>query len=306
MSNSLSRLIAPPLLIGALALAPGCSLKTVAVKTVANTLSETGDVFSRDNDPVLVRDATPFALKLYESLLESVPKHGPLLVATCSGFTQYSYAFVETEAEILGDTDYETTKTLRERALRLYLRGRDYCLRALETRFQGISGRLVADPVAALTRAEKRDVPALYWTAASWGAAIALGIDQPGLVVDFPTVRALAERALVLDETWNVGALHELMISLDSLPEVLGGHPERARKHFARAVELQQGKSPGPYVTLATGVAVPAQDRAEFERLLQQALAVDPEANPSGRLATLVTQRRARALLAQIDSRFSR
>src|ERR1043165_4715424 len=67
-----------------------CSLKTMAVKTVANTLSDSGDVFSRDNDPELVRDAVPFALKLYESLLDSVPKHEPLLIATCSGFTQYA------------------------------------------------------------------------------------------------------------------------------------------------------------------------------------------------------------------------
>ena len=68
----------PPLarvcvLAAALAVTVGCSLKTMAVKTVANTLSDTGDVFTRDDDPELVRDATPFALKLYESLLESVP-----------------------------------------------------------------------------------------------------------------------------------------------------------------------------------------------------------------------------------------
>ena len=67
------------------------------------------------------------------------------------------------------------------------------------------------------------------------------------------------------------------MISLDSLPEALGGDPTRARQHFDRAVALQKGQSPGPYVALATGVAVPARNRAEFESLLKQALAVDPE-----------------------------
>jgi hypothetical protein len=66
----------------------------------------------------------------------------------------------------------------------------------------------------------------LYWSAASWGAAISLGIDRPDLAVDFPTVRALADRALALDPAWNKGAIHELMISLDSLPEALGGNPE--------------------------------------------------------------------------------
>ena len=145
-------------------------------------------------------------------------------------------------------------------------------------------------------------MPLLYWTAASWGSAISLGLDRPELAVDLPTVRALADRALALDETWSKGALHELMITLDSLPEALGGNPERARASISRrAVELQKGLSPGPYVALATGVAVPAQDRAEFERLLKEALAIDPEKDPSNRLVTLVTQRRARALLDQID-----
>ena len=281
-----------------------CSLKTMAVKTVANTLSESGDVFSRDEDPELVREAIPFALKLYESLLDSVPNHAPLLVATCSGFTQYAYAFIETDAIVLGEEHHEESGALRERALRLYLRGKAYCLRAMEVRWRGVGERLLADPAAALSRAERKDVEMLYWTAASWGAAISLGLDQPELAVDFPVVRALADRALALDETWSKGALHELMISLDSLPEAVGGDPKRARQHFDRAVALQKGQAPGPYVALATGVSVPERNRAEFESLLKQAIAVDPNADPSVRLATLITQRRARALLDQVDTRF--
>ena len=294
------------MLTTSLAALAGCSVKTMAVKTVANTLSDTGDVFSRDEDPELIRDAIPFALKLYESLLDSVPKHQPLLVATCSGFTQYGYAFVETEADIIGEAKHDESKALRERALKLYVRGKDYCLRAMDVRFPGGSQKLLSDPAAVLAKAQKKDVPLLYWTAASWGAAISLGIDQPDLVIDLPTVRALAERALALDETWSKGALHELMISIDSLPEALGGSPENARKHFARAVELQGGLSAGPYVALATGVAVPAQNKAEYEQLLQKALAVDPGKDPSNRLVNIISQRRARALLDQEDAHFSK
>ena len=50
------------------------------------------------------------------------------------------------------------------------------------------------------------------------------------------------------------------------------------------------------------GLAQPAQDAAEFESLLKQALAVDPEKDPSTRLVTLVQQRRAKALLDRIDT----
>ena len=69
---------------------------------------------------------------------------------------------------------------------------------------------------------------------------------------------------------------------------------------------MQNGLSPGPYVALATGVVVPAQDRQEFEKLLQAALAIDPEKDPSVRLVTLVQQRRARALLDHIDTMFAK
>ena len=290
-----------------LAAAPACSLKNMAVKSVAGTLSETGDVFTRDDDPDLVREATPFALKLYESLLESVPNHVPLLTSTCGAFTQNGYAFLESEADAVELKDRDQATLLRERALKHYLRGRKYCLHALDVRFgKGTSEKLLQDPVAAVAKAEKKDVALLYWSAASWGSAISLGIDKPEIAVDFPSVRALADRALALDADWGKGAIHELMITLDSLPEALGGNADRAREHFKTAVSIQKGLSPGPYVSLALGISVPNQNRSEYEQLLKTALAIDPEKDPSNRLVILLGQKRARVLLQRIDEKFSK
>jgi predicted anti-sigma-YlaC factor YlaD len=225
-------------------------------------------------------------------------------VATCSGFTQYAYAFVQTEADIIREDNYERATELDGRALRLYLRGRDYCLRALDLRIRGASATLTTDAAATLARAERRDVELLYWTAAAWGSAIALAPDRPDLLIDFPAVRALIDRAAALDDTWGNGAIHEILITLESL-ESLGGSLDKAREHFTRAVDIQEGKSPGPYVSLALGVSVARQDRAEFEKLLDQALAIDPEISPSTRLVTLITQRRARALRERTGSLFA-
>ena len=292
----------------ALAMLSGCAmLKRKAIGTVAETLASSGDVFTRDDDLELVGQAIPFGLKLYESLLDSAPKNKNLLIATCSNFTQYGVAYLETEAMVLGEAQHhDEVAHLNSRALKLYLRAKGYCMRAMDVRFPGIEKELLTDPAKALAKATKADVPLLYWTAASWGSAIGLGLDKPDLVIDMPVVRALAERALALDDTWSKGALHEMFISLDSLPEALGGTTAGAREHFARAVALEEGKSPGPYVALAVGIAMPAQDRAEFESLLKQALAIDPEKDPSNRLVTLVQQRRARALLDHIDTMFTK
>ena len=109
-----------------------------------------------------------------------------------------------------------------------------------------------------------------------------------------------------MNNAWNKGAVHELMITLDSLPEALGGNAERAREHFKTAVAIQKGLSPGPYVSLALGVSVPNQNRVEFEQLLKSALAIDPEKDPSNRLVILLGQKRARVLLQRIDEKFSK
>jgi predicted anti-sigma-YlaC factor YlaD len=279
-----------------------CSLKSMAVNTVADTLSDTGTVFTRDADPELIKDAIPFALKFYESILESAPKHQGLLVATCQAFTSYG-VMLQVDSDVIRKENYEAAETLNARALGLYLRGRDYCMRGFEVRLPGIAERLAADAPAALARATKDDLPLLYWTAASWGSAIALAPDRPDLLIDFPAVRALIDRALAVDEAWGGGAVHEALISIESL-ETFGGTPEKARAHFDRAVALQKGTSPGPYVALATGI-YQGRSRGEFQKLLEQALAIDPEKNPDNRLVSLLAQRRAKSLLANVDSLFA-
>src|SRR6185312_4265430 len=113
------------------AAATGCSIKRMAVNKVGDALASGGTTFSSDDDPELIKAAAPFSLKLMESLLAESPNHKGLLFATASGFTQYSYAFVQQEAEELEERDVAASVAMRNRARRLYLRGRDYGLRGL-------------------------------------------------------------------------------------------------------------------------------------------------------------------------------
>ena len=70
---------------------------------------------------------------------------------------------------------------------------------------------------------EKRDVALLYWTAASWGAAISVSKDDPALVSDQLVVEALIDRALELDETFDRGGIHSLLISYEMVRAVKSG-----------------------------------------------------------------------------------
>jgi len=282
----------------------GCSLKRMAVNSVANSLSEGGDVFARDDDPELVRDALPFGLKTMESLLETVPKHRGLLLTACQGYTQYAYGFIQLEAERIEPTNYDEAMRLQGRALKLFLRARDFGLRGLEVPHKGLSARLSARPDSVVKVLKKQDVPWIYWTAAAWGSAINVGKDRPELTSDIEVVKALIQRGLELDETYEEGALHEAMILMEALPPAMGGSPERAQEHFRRAVDLSHGQKSSPYVTYAQSVSVAKQNSKEFHQLLEKALEIDPDKNPSHRLETLIIQRKARTLLARQNELF--
>lgn len=80
-------------------LSAGCSVRSMAVNKLGDALSGGGTAFATDNDPELVKAATPFSLKLMESLLSESPDHRGLLLAAASGFTQYAYAFVQQDAD---------------------------------------------------------------------------------------------------------------------------------------------------------------------------------------------------------------
>jgi predicted anti-sigma-YlaC factor YlaD len=285
-----------------------CSLRKVAVNSVAKTLSSAGGgtVFTGDDDPELMAEALPFAMKLYESLLAEVPENTDLLLSTGSIFAMYANAFVQGPAGMLPDTEFQRKAEMLARAKLLYLRGREYCLRALELRHPGLRQLLEKNEAGKLLEAMTvKDVPYLYWASASWMGAFSTNPFEMEMLITLSRPLALMERAYRLEEGYNHGAIHEFYIAVcGSLPAALGGSPQKARFHFQKAVEYTHGLKASPYVALATSVSVPAQNVAEFKELLAKALAVDLNASPENRLENILAQRKARWLLEHIGDFF--
>jgi predicted anti-sigma-YlaC factor YlaD len=296
---------APLVLLLALAvLLPGCSVRSMAVNKLGDALAETGSNFASDEDPELVGDAIPFGLKTMEGLLQSSPRHKGLLFATSSGFVQYAYGWVQLEADFVEAKDLARATELRDRARKLYLRGRDYGLRGLEVDFPGLRDALLRDPQAALARTRKEHVPLLYWTAMGWAGAMALLVNDSAVSADQRVVEALARRALELDEAWGTGSIHEFFVSWESGRSSIGGSVEKAREHYDRALALSKGRRAFPYLTWAESVSVAKQDKAEFRQLLEKALAIDVSRPDDQRLANLLAQKRARWQLGRLDELF--
>src|SRR6516225_6260257 len=91
--------------------ATGCSIHKYALNKASDALSQSGNTFASDDDPELIKAAAPFSLKLMESVLAENPRHVGLLTAAASGFTQYSFAFVQQDADELEVHDLAAAET---------------------------------------------------------------------------------------------------------------------------------------------------------------------------------------------------
>ena len=88
-----------------------------------------------------------------------MPEHEGLLVTLASGFTQYAYAFAAQDADLLEENDRAAASGERARAKRLYVRARDYGMRALEVAAPGFGATLREDPEAALAMLDVDEIP---------------------------------------------------------------------------------------------------------------------------------------------------
>ena len=254
---------------------------------------------AQDTEPdlLLARDASPFYLKLSESVLRASPGHLPLAAAVAGGYTQYAFAFVAFDAERLADTDVRAAQAGQARAAALYRRALDHALRALEQRQPGLRPALrVPGKVIDLRRDE---VPVAYWAAASWGALIALSKDDPEVLADLPLAQRLAQAAWNTEPSHGRGALASLMGSFEAARP--GGELAIARRHFEQAAQFGRDEEAGPYVAMAEALALPAGDRERYLAWLRQAVAI---ATRHPGLSNAVMRERAEWLLATADQRF--
>lgn len=296
------------LVLFALIVCPACSIKKLAMNQVANAL--TGDasstVFTGDNDPELVGDALPFAIKMYESLMTANPRHAGLRLQTGSLYIMYANAFLQTPATMLAEAEYKKQEFVYRRAKNLYLRGRDIILVCLENKYPGFRDALQKrNYTKALERTTRKDAPLLYWAGAGWLGGFAIDPFDMDLGITLPAAAALMDRVFHLDPDYAAGAIHEFYILYyGSLPEYMGGSLKKARDHFKQALAISRGRSATPYLSLATSVAVKEQNLKEFKELLSKALAIDPEAVPENRLVNILNQRKAQWLLEHADDFF--
>ncbi|MDH5720467.1 MAG: TRAP transporter TatT component family protein [Spirochaetia bacterium] len=284
-----------------LALLIGCSLKKMTANMVADSLTGESLAFVSDEDPELIKEALPFGLKTYESLLETTPEHEGLLLSAAMGFTSYAY-LLNNEADEIDSLDYKKAKHLRKRSSRLFLRGRNYAMRGIELKHKNFSEDLIKKKKEILAETDKEEAAFLYWAGVSWAGAISADKGNAKLIADLPVAGALVERVLKLDDTFDEGAAYEFLIAYEAArPQ---GDLKLAREYYEKALNLSGGQRASVYLNLAESVSVKEQNMVEFNKLIDLALAVKTEEYPKYRLVNTISQNRAIWLKKNISNLF--
>ncbi len=287
MDNKLIAILSLLILLG------GCSLRSLSVRMASPLVENQFAAINEETDLLLAEHAIPASLKMLEGLLREDPDNAIVLSRLAEGYCGYAFSFAE-------DTN-------PERASRLYLRGRDFAERLL----------VISGAPENLTRQNpeefKQSVQALnadhrnglFWMSQCWANWLIINLDDLQAFVAMALVETAMQRMLELDASYHYAGPHLFFGGFyGGRPKILGGNPDKARRHFDLCLKLTERKYLIAQLLYAKIYAVQVQDRELFKKLLNEVLEAPADILPEQRLANAVAKMKAQTLLETADELF--
>jgi hypothetical protein len=233
----------------------------------------------------------PAYLLMIDAMILDDPENREMLKAGATLCNAYITAFVE---------DRERGKRLAEKSVRYAKRA--FCLARqnecdlLSKDFDVFKESLLDTPPELL--------PELYTLGASLAAWIDVNRSSMNAVAQIPRVKAIMQRVVNVDETFENGSAHLYLGVLNTvIPPIMGGKPEAGRKHFQKAIKISRGNNLMAKVLFAKHYARMVFNRKLHDRLLREVIESKPDA-PDLTLINALAKREAEKLLESADEYF--
>ncbi|KMQ51565.1 hypothetical protein CHISP_1573 [Chitinispirillum alkaliphilum] len=277
------------------------------MRNLTESLSGEAAFLTGEDDPELIREALPFTMKFYETLLQQESNNPQLHLTTGKLFILNAHIFLMLPADTLQMHNDPQAAILRRRAKNHYLRGRDHVLRGLEILYPGITDSIRTGCIdSALSQVSISDTSYLYWSSVAWLGAIRADRRDLALGLSVRRPAALLHKTISLKSDFGEGAAHEaLSLYLSSAPTSLGGDMDKAKEHFQKALSYSSGKNASTFVSGALNFAVKENDKQSFRELLTQATRINPYEDQSTVFMNTVYRNHARWLLDKKNHFFS-
>ncbi|MBW2205542.1 MAG: hypothetical protein JRG79_01425 [Deltaproteobacteria bacterium] len=229
----------------------GCA--SIALQVSSPLFPKFSESIFEECDSQLAKTAMPAQLKLLEGLLKSDPENKALLTTLAMGFSGFTLLYVEDD-----DPD---------RASNLYLRARDYGMKALGPKGPNLKNL----KNLSLKEIKTQDLQALFWTTVAWNAWINLNLDKPAAIAQLGAAQACLKKVLELDPEYFHGLPYILMgISLSARSPMFGGDVAEAKVFFEKALDLRERKFLLAQYYYARYYAVRVQNKKLFFELLDE------------------------------------
>jgi predicted anti-sigma-YlaC factor YlaD len=289
----------------------GCSIRQAAMNSVSDMLAPPPEkaapekktdavdpmiALTGENDPQLVAEFFPTALKLYEIMHLQNPEHEGLALMAGQLYVTYANAFVQGPAERLPPAQFDEQNAEYLRAQNFYLRGMQYALKALDNSCKGFILSINDNAAFAqkLAKLKKKDAAALFWAGSGALGAFSISPLDTELLSKTGMALAMLERAAELDPSFNNGAIFEVLMAFYAAAlEPMGGGMDKALAAYEKALAYSNNKSPSVHIGYARSFCIPAQNSAGFDEAIAKALAIEPDSFPENRLALILAQKQA-------------
>lgn len=287
-----------------------CSVKKLAINSMAKNMSgDATKVFMEDNDPELVGESFPIILKMMDMLAASAPDNSNIRSTAGSLYVMYGSVYLQGKGAVLPYEMWDEQYKLYERAKKHYRRGYDYIADSLELKYKGFKASMAeGDFDKAFAKMKKSDAADLYWGGAAIMAGVSVDILDPNFAADRDGAIKMLFKAQELDPDFGNGMLDDILMQLyASLPEGMGGSMEKALYHYNHGLEISGGNMVSLYVSYANTICTKNQSQEgydEFKAILTEVVERDVESVPENRLSNIISQRKAKYLLENIDDYF--
>jgi tetratricopeptide (TPR) repeat protein len=290
------------LVTGMLALgSSGCLKKLLLDGQIKSTRTASAAVNSI-SDYEVARGAAMAGVAQFEGLHYLAPDNQDGMFLLLRGWAGAGFGFVEDEmeqAEDLYGEESELAEYHKARAVAAYARAGHYGKLLLESKNPGFeAAQKNVETMKAWTAkfTDAEDAGDLLWAGQAWMSRINLLKDDMGEVGKLYIGVELVRRSVELDEKYNHASGHTILGSYHSRSP---GSPEldEAKKHFERALQLNEGKMLLTKFNYATKYYCNKIDKDGYVKTLNDVLGAG-DVLPEQRLPNTIAKRRARRYLS--------
>lgn len=270
----------------------------MTVSMVARIASDGLSAMESEDDLWIAKESIVPLTKVMEVFDKGNPRNRRFSSLMAEVYGNVAFGFFEPRHMAAPD---EEKGVWLQRMKKYYSRGYESGMDSLKKRF----GKSVVGPIAgfekAISRARRKDIRLLFWTAFNLINLINLSRDDIKSIADLPKASVMIDRVIELKRDFGCGsALAFKGALLASRPKMLGGNPEEAVKFFEEAINIKDGKYLMTKVMYAEWYAIPMGHKVFAKKLLNDVIGSDVSDFPEQALANNLAKERAGILLKRM------